>query len=156
VARTLPSTSLRASFVRELQEDNMRAPGVVLIDAKYSHNVGATIRACSCFGAESLVWTGSRIDLSKFTRLPREERMKGYRSVQFVNHQQRPLELFENFTPVCVEVHENSEPLTTFDYPENAVYVFEPEDGKMPQVVRRLCHRFVHIPSHFCLNLSAA
>jgi hypothetical protein len=23
-------------------------------------------------------------------------------------------------------------------------------------LVRRLCHRFVHIPAHFCLNLSAA
>ena len=34
------------------------ALGVVLIDPKYSDNVGATIRACSCFGVESLVWTG--------------------------------------------------------------------------------------------------
>jgi len=133
----------------------MRAPGVVLINPKFSHNVGATIRACSCFGVESMVWTGSRIDLSKYTRLPREERMKGYKCVQFVNHQ-RPFVLFEEFTPVCVEVYENSEPLTTFDHPENAVYMFGPEDGRVPQVVRRLCHRFVHIPSHFCLNLSAA
>lgn len=126
-----------------------------MIDPKFSHNVGATIRACSCFGVESLVWTGSRIDLSKYTRLPREERMKGYKSVQFMNDQ-RPFELFDDVTPVCVEVYENSEPLTTFDHPENALYVFGPEDGKVPQVVRRLCHRFVHIPAHFCLNLSAA
>ena len=88
-------------------------------------------------------------------RLPREERMKGYKSVHFVNHA-RPFELFGDVTPVCVEVYENSEPLTTFVHPENAVYVYGPEDGKVPQVVRRLCHRFVHIPSHFCLNLSAA
>lgn len=133
----------------------LRAPGVVLMDPKYSHNVGATIRACSCFGFESLVWTGSRIELSKYERLPREERMKGYKSVRFVNHQ-RPFELFNDITPVCVEVYEQSEPLTTFDHPENALYVFGPEDGKVPQVIRRLCHRFVHIPSHFCLNLSAA
>jgi len=133
----------------------LRAPGVVLIDPKFSHNVGATIRACSCFGIESLAWTGSRIELSKYQRLPREERMKGYKSVQFENHQ-RPFDLFETFTPVCVEVYEQSEPLTTFEHPEDAVYVFEPEDGSVPQVIRRLCHRFVHIPAHFCLNLSAA
>lgn len=132
-----------------------RAPGIVLIDPKFPHNVGATIRACSCFGVESLVWTGARIELSKYQRLPREERMKGYKSVHFVNHA-RPFELFGDVTPVCVEVYENSEPLTTFVHPENAVYVFGPEDGKVPQVVRCLCHRFVHIPSHFCLNLSAA
>jgi len=133
----------------------LRAPGVVLIDPKFSHNVGATIRACSCFGIESLVWTGSRIELSKYERLPREERMKGYKSVQFSSHQ-RPFDLFADFTPVCVEVHEQSEPLTTFEHPEDGVYIFGPEDGSVPQVIRRLCHRFVHIPAHHCLNLSAA
>ena len=34
--------------------------------------------------------------------------------------------------------------------------MFGPEDGKVPKVIRRLCHRFVHIPAHFCLNLNAA
>jgi tRNA(Leu) C34 or U34 (ribose-2'-O)-methylase TrmL len=133
----------------------LRAPGVVLINPKFPHNVGATIRACSCFSLEALVWTGSRVDVSKYQRLPREERMKGYKSVQFENAP-RPFDLFEDFTPVCVEVYEQSEPLTTFEHPENAVYIFGPEDGSVPQVIRRLCHRFVHIPAHFCLNLSAA
>jgi tRNA(Leu) C34 or U34 (ribose-2'-O)-methylase TrmL len=133
----------------------LRAPGVVLINPKFPHNVGATIRACSCFGVESLVWTGSRIELSRYERLPREERMKGYKSVRFMNHE-RPIEWFGECTPVCVEVFENSEPLTLFEHPDDAVYVFGPEDGGVPQVIRRLCHRFVHIPAHFCLNLSAA
>jgi tRNA(Leu) C34 or U34 (ribose-2'-O)-methylase TrmL len=111
--------------------------------------------ACSCFGIESLVWTGPRVDVAKYKRLPREERMKGYKSVRFSNHQ-RPFDLFQDFTPVCVEVFEQSEPLTTFEHPEKAVYVFGAEDGRVPQVLRKLCHRFVHIPAHFCLNLSAA
>lgn len=133
----------------------LRAPGVVLTNPKFAHNVGATIRACSCFGIESLVWTGSRVDVTKYSRLPREERMKGYKNVQFLNAA-RPQDLFGDCTPVCVEVFDQSEPLTTFEHPENAVYVFGPEDGSVPQVIRRLCHRFVHIPAHFCLNLSAA
>jgi tRNA(Leu) C34 or U34 (ribose-2'-O)-methylase TrmL len=133
----------------------LNAPGVVLIDPKYPHNVGAAIRACSCFGVDALVWTGSRIQISQYERLPREERMKGYKRVQFLNYQ-RPLDLFGESTPVCVEVHDNSEPLTLFEHPANAVYIFGPEDGSVPQVIRRLCHRFVHIPAHFCLNLSAA
>ena len=76
----------------------LNAPGVVLIDPKYPHNVGATIRACSCFGVDSLVWTGSRIQISTYERLPREERMKGYRRVQFMNHQ-RPLSLYGDARP---------------------------------------------------------
>src|SRR5262249_18857064 len=133
----------------------LRAPAVVLINPKFPHNVGATIRACSCFGVRSLVWTGARVDVSKYKRLPREERMKGYKTVQFLNAQ-KPLDVFENVTPGCVEVFEQSEPLTTFEHPENPVYIFGPEDGRVPQVVRQLCHRFVHIPAHFCLNLGAA
>ena len=85
----------------------LNAPGVVLIDPKYPHNVGAAIRACSCFCAEALVCTGSRIQISQYERLPREERMKGYKRVQFLNHQ-RPLELFGDCTPVCVEVYERT------------------------------------------------
>lgn len=134
----------------------METPAIVLIDPKYPHNVGAAIRACSCFEVKSLVWTGQRVDPAKYVRLPREERMKGYKRVEFRNHE-RPLELFaDNPVPVCVEVFDTSEPLTTFEHPENALYVFGPEDGYVPQVMRRLCHRFVHIPAHFCLNLSAS
>lgn len=134
----------------------MDAPAIVLIDPKYPHNVGAAIRACSCFEVNSLVWTGQRVNPAKYERLPREERMKGYKRVEFRNND-KPLELFDkNCVPVCVEVFDSSEPLTTFEHPESAIYVFGPEDGYVPQVIRRLCHRFVHIPAHFCLNLSAS
>ncbi len=129
--------------------------GVILIDPKYLHNVGAAIRACSCFAVGSMVWTGDRVNPLEYERIPREERMKGYKSVQFFNDD-KPLGYFTHCTPVCVEVMEESEPLTTFVHPDRAVYVFGPEDGGVPQVYRRLCHRFVHIPSHHCLNLSGA
>ena len=134
----------------------MEVPAVVIIDPKYPHNVAAAIRACACFEVKSLIWTGERVNPAKYSRLPREERMKGYKHVDFRNDE-RPFELLpKDCVPVCVEVFENSEPLTTFEHPENAVYVFGPEDGRVPQVIRRLCHRFLHIPAHFCLNLSAA
>jgi tRNA(Leu) C34 or U34 (ribose-2'-O)-methylase TrmL len=134
----------------------MEAPAIVIIDPKYPHNVAAAIRACACFSVKSLIWTGERVNPAKYSRLPREERMKGYKHVDFRNDE-RPFELLpKDCVPVCVEVFENSEPLTTFEHPENAAYVFGPEDGRVPQVIRRHCHRFLHIPAHFCLNLSAA
>ena len=135
-------------------------PAVVLIDPKYPHNVGAALRACSCFGLKQLWWTGSRvtIDPVKGERLPREERMKGYKEVAMCPCDQ-PLDHFDkndNAVPVAVEVRENSEPLTTFEHPENALYVFGPEDGSIAKAWLRLCHRFVHIPANHCLNLSTA
>ena len=81
--------------------------------------------------------------------------MKGYASVEFCVSD-RPFDLFPEATPVCVEILEASECLTNFEHPENAVYVFGPEDGEVPQVLRRHCHRFVYIPAFHCLNLSGA
>jgi tRNA(Leu) C34 or U34 (ribose-2'-O)-methylase TrmL len=138
-----------------------QTPAVILIDPKYPHNVGAALRACSCFGLKQLWWTGSRvtIDPVKGERLPREERMKGYKEVAMCPCDV-PLEHFDKgdggAVPVAIEVRENSEPLTTFEHPENAVYVFGPEDGSIPKPWLRICHRFVHIPANHCLNLSTA
>jgi tRNA(Leu) C34 or U34 (ribose-2'-O)-methylase TrmL len=134
--------------------ETMKAPGVILVNPKYLHNVAAAIRACSCFGLSSLLWTGDRVDPTKFTRLPREERMKGYREVEWQNDD-RPIQTLGG-TPVCVEIHQNSIPLSEFQHPEDAVYVFGPEDGGVPAMFRRHCHFFVHIPSYHCLNLAAA
>ena len=43
-----------------------------------------------------------------------------------------------------------------FCSPGEPVYVFGAEDGTVPPVIRRHCHKFVYIPAYHCLNLSAA
>lgn len=95
------------------------------------------------------------MDPSEYDRLPREERMKGYRAVDW-QVSDKPIDLFPEGDPICIEIWEGSGPITIFEHPENAVYVFGPEDGSVPQPIRRLCHRFVHIPARHCLNLAAA
>lgn len=132
----------------------MKTPAVVLINPKYAHNLAAAIRACSCFGVENLRYTGDRLEIGVNERLPREERMKGYASVDW-KQDNTPI-TDPKVTPVCVEVREESESLFTFHHPENAVYIFGPEDGGVPKAIRVLCHRFVHIPAYHCLNLAAA
>ncbi len=136
-----------------------RPPAVALMNPKYPHNVGAALRACSCWGIGQLWWTGDRVtlDVPRGQRLPREERMKGYRSVAtFIDDR-----VFDRFapgsvTPVAVELRPQAESLVTFEHPEDALYVFGPEDGSLPKPIRLLCHRFVVIPTHHCLNLAAA
>jgi tRNA(Leu) C34 or U34 (ribose-2'-O)-methylase TrmL len=139
--------------------DSDMIPSVILHNPKYAHNVGAAVRAASCFGAKSIIFTGDRIlhelrDKRKY-KLPREERMKGYKDVAIYNDDY-PFNRFSNVTPVAVEVRDNSEPLPIFDHPENPVYVFGPEDGSLPQVTLKHCYRFIVIPSKHCLNLAAA
>lgn len=144
------------------------APAVVLMNPRYGHNVGNAMRACSLFGISHLWWTGERVTMELAERkvakgrLPREERMKGWKSVQLFNHE-RPFDFFKNITPVCLEIVPGSQSLETFEHPENAVYIFGPEDGSVPNAVKHLCHRFITIPTEqdiegrpMCLNLAAA
>jgi len=136
------------------------APGIVLVNPQFAHNVGMTVRLASCYGISQVWFTGDRVqlDLDKKSRLPREERMKGYRSVTMLNYD-RPLEQFpEDVVPVAVEVRPNSERLQDFEHPVNAVYVFGPENSSIPQGVLTRCHRFVVIPTvrRYCLNLATA
>ena len=135
-----------------------RTPAVTLIDPKYPHNVGMTVRLASCYGLEQVWFSGERVSLDprRGERLPREERMKGYRDVELV-HYEHPLDQFPPGTvPVAVEVRAGSEPLHTFEHPDDVVYVFGPEDGSLPEPVVVRCHRFVVIPTRHCLNLATA
>ena len=132
-------------------------PAIVLINPRYAHNVGAAVRAAANFAHSTVIWTGDRVVIpdDKGYRLPREERMKDYEHVLMLNHQ-RPLDLFTDATFVAVEVRDKSENLIHFQHPDNAVYIFGPEDGSIDKGYLHLCQRFVQIPSIGCLNLGAA
>lgn len=136
-------------------------PSIILYNPKYPHNIGATVRACSCFNAKSIVFTGNRVSLNpiktkKGYRLPREERMKGYSHIKIINDEYPFNRFTQDVTPVAVEVRHNAELLPNFVHPKNPVYVFGPEDGSLPQIYLKHCQRFLYIPSPFCTNLAAA
>lgn len=127
---------------------------ILLCQPKFPVNLANVVRAAACWGSERVLWTGSRLKLDP-THLPRELRMKSYSSVG-VTQTDRPFDLLEKgVVPICIEVMD-AVSLVDFVHPPNALYVFGPEDGSVPQVYRRLCHQFVTIPSKHCLNLAAA
>ncbi len=57
---------------------------------------------------------------------------------------------------MAVELLLGTIPLSEFEHPEIACYLFGPEDGSIPKSIRLKCHRFVAIPRCHCLNLAAA
>jgi tRNA(Leu) C34 or U34 (ribose-2'-O)-methylase TrmL len=134
-------------------------PAVALVDPKYPHNVGAAVRAASCFGVGQVWFSGDRVSLAgarKSRRLPREERMRGYQEVE-LRHADHFFEAFgRDVEPVAVELRPHAESLIHFEHPERALYVFGPEDGSLDRAVLARCHRFVVIPTRHCTNLSAA
>jgi tRNA(Leu) C34 or U34 (ribose-2'-O)-methylase TrmL len=131
-------------------------PAIALVNPKYSHNVGAALRAASCFGVRQLWFSGDRVSLDPTKkRLPREERMKGYEDVELFQFDYF-FDAFDHCTPVAVELRETAEVMTYFEHPENALYVFGPEDDSLTSVALQHCHRSVVIPTRHCTNLAAA
>jgi len=132
-------------------------PAVALVDPKFPHNVGAAVRAASCYGVRQVWFSGDRVqfDGAKRHRLPREERMRGYQEVE-IRQADYFFDAFAGAVPVAVELRRNAESLIDFEHPERALYVFGPEDGSLDRAVLAQCHRFLVIPTRHCTNLSAA
>src|SRR5919199_4886134 len=80
-------------------------PAVALVNPKYPANVGMVARLASCYGLRQVWFTGDRVSLdpARGERLPREERMKGYKDVRMI-HREHPFDqLPAGATPVAVE-----------------------------------------------------
>ena len=166
---------------RTFIKDGMgKPPAVALVNPKYGHNVAGVLRACGAFGINQM-WVSGERAISEWEargRLPREERMKAYGDVEvclgdyfFEAFKGKPLGngkrclqcghhdhagACELAVPVAVEVRRNATPLTYFEHPQNALYVFGPEDGSLSTAQLAQCHEFVIIPSDHCLNLATA
>src|SRR5262245_20384781 len=93
-------------------------PAIALIEPKYPRNVWMFVPLASCSGLRQVWFTGDRVSLNpaRGERLPREERMKGYKDVEIIHYEH----LFDQFpagtVPVAVEVRANSELLHTFEH----------------------------------------
>ena len=150
---------IQQEFNRRTKGGGVNNIGIGLVNPKYPHNVGAVMRACSCFGVENLWFSGNRVPLTPTDdyRLPREERMRDYDKVKLINSD-RFYDLAKNkgLTPIAIERRSGFESLPNFVHPLNALYVFGAEDGDLDRMNLKLCHRFVSIPTNHCVNLAAA
>ena len=57
---------------------------------------------------------------------------------------------------VCVEFAEGATPLPQFEHPRQALYVFGPEDGSLPQDMIDAADHVVFVPTVGCMNLAAS
>jgi len=57
---------------------------------------------------------------------------------------------------VCVEFALNAIPLPDYVHPENALYIFGPEDGSIDQAIIDKADDVVYVPTVGCMNLSAS
>ena len=60
-----------------------------------------------------------------------------------------------NMEIVCVELVEGATSLPDFCHPSQAIYIFGPEDGSIPQTIVNQADHVVYIPTIGCMNLAA-
>jgi len=117
-------------------------------------NVANALRACGCFGAAFLAYSGQRYQRHA------ADTQKAYRHMPLINTGDEPDNVLNvvpyDCAPVAVEITDRAVPLEHYKHPERAYYVFGPEDGSISPAVMNRCRDVVRIPSRFCLNLAAA
>jgi len=132
--------------------ENKGSAAIALCNPKSPSNVGAVMRAAGCYGAAAVYYSGTRF-----------ERAAKYHLDTRNISAQIPLTAVESFTQlagkhqklVCVELAEGAIPLPEFTHPEDALYIFGPEDGSIDQSVVDLADAVVYIPTIGCMNLAA-
>ncbi len=132
----------------------MQKPMVMLglINPKTPANVGAVLRAAGCFNASAVFYTGTR-----YARAARfnTDTKDASRTI--------PLQAVESLLDkvpagmriVCVEFVEDAIALPDFVHPEQAFYIFGPEDGTLRQELIDRADAVVYVPSIGSLNLAA-
>ncbi|GAC14627.1 RNA methyltransferase [Aliiglaciecola lipolytica] len=126
---------------------------VGLINPKSPSNVGAVLRAAGCYSAQSIVYTGKRYERAKSFAT---DTKNVNAHIPLTNIDNIFEDLPSGFRKIAFELVEGATPLPHFQHPENAIYVFGPEDGSIPQHVLNQCDDVVYVPTVGCMNLAAS
>jgi tRNA(Leu) C34 or U34 (ribose-2'-O)-methylase TrmL len=124
-----------------------------LIDPKSPSNVGSVMRAAGCYSADEVVYTGSRYD--KAMRFNTDTKKVAAKV---------PLNHIDDFKAyktserklICVDLVEGAIALPQFEHPDQAIYVFGPEDSSVDQRLVDAADAVVYVPTIGCMNLAAS
>lgn len=123
-----------------------------LVNPKSPSNVGAVMRAAGCYQASEVRYSGERFArAAKFQTDTKNISSK----IPLKATDDLTADLNDDVRIVCVELVEGATPLPEFEHPENALYIFGPEDGSIPQDIVSKAHAVVYVPTIGCMNLAA-
>lgn len=110
------------------------------------------MRAAGCYGVNTVFYSGRRYDVAK-----------AFVTDTHKAHQHIPLIHSDDFKTsqplgvktVAVEFIESATPLPVYHHPEQAFYIFGPEDGSVSKDLLKWVDDIVYIPTIACMNLAA-
>lgn len=123
-----------------------------LVNPKSPVNVGMVMRAAGCYEATAVFYSGVRFDRAqKFAT----DTKNASKKIALVGVENLLDKIPENATLVAIELIEGATPLMDFVHPDNAYYIFGPEDGSIKKELLDRCQHVVYIPTIGCMNLAA-
>lgn len=123
-----------------------------LVNPKSPANVGMVMRAAGCYEATTVFYSGVRFERAqKFATDTKD----ASRKIALVGLENLLDDIPENATLVAIELIEGATPLMDFVHPDNAYYIFGPEDGSIKKELLNHCQHVVYIPTIGCMNLAA-
>lgn len=128
----------------------MRGYAAIALDrCKDRANLGGVLRAAGCFDASLVLVSGHR--LGSYA----SDTMKAYKHIPCMEVDNIMSSLPYGAVPVVIEITDKARSLFNFVHPENAVYIFGPEDGSVRGEILDVVTTVVKIPSKHCLNLAS-
>jgi tRNA(Leu) C34 or U34 (ribose-2'-O)-methylase TrmL len=123
-----------------------------LVNPKNPANVGMVMRAAGCYEAETVFYSGVRFERAqKFAT----DTKNAERKIALVGVESLLDDIPPGATLVAIELIEGATPLMDFVHPDNAYYIFGPEDGSIKKELLDHCQHVVYIPTIGCMNLAA-
>ena len=134
-----------------------------LTNPKSPTNVGAVMRAAGCFNVDKVFFTGKRYEqAAQFNKGSLKTDTKNAQNtipLEKVNDFESVVALREKISPatkiVCVDLVEGAIALPHFHHPQQAFYIFGPEDGTIKQAMIDIADHVVYVPTEGCMNLAA-
>jgi len=123
-----------------------------LENPKSPSNVDVVMRAAGCYQVKSVLYTGNRYRrAAQFNSDVHDSRD----IVDLVNVKDLLEAKPRGATLVCVDLIIGAIPLPKYKHPENAYYIFGPEDDTIAQRIIDVADEVIYIPTYKCMNLAA-
>lgn len=128
-----------------------------LVNPKSPTNVGMVMRAAGCYEAAGVFYTGERFERAQKFATDTKNATRKIPLEQVAQLQDAAAKdaLAEGAVLVAIELIEGATPLMDFVHPDNAYYIFGPEDGSIKKELLDHCAHVVYIPTIGCMNLAA-
>jgi len=123
--------------------------GIGLDNPKFDNNIGSVLRAAGVYNAAFVAASGRRYKRHS------TDTMAAYRSLPLMQVEDLYNAIPFDCIPVAIDLISGARPLTTYEHPERAFYIFGAEDATLGKRILSWCRDVVYIPTSGCMNLAA-